>query len=174
MRGAERRAPRSLRSGAEGVLDADEHGVTMRKPSERQIRRFGPTHDDRDTLGFAAFINFLGAGISESELLGAFGGEVSVSEGWVVDDCTLYPSRNSEGKVIGVMVERPSTSDLLWNGLFQLLRRGDAVFYYPNDPLIPIVANVAAVKMMPDDMRASFGEPHVVNSAEELRASLDL
>ena len=104
--------------------------------------------------------------IPEPELRAAFCDEVRDdphSEGtWVLGDCTLHLGRGEDGNVTNFSVSRPTGDDVLWEGLFGVLQRGDAVFYYPSEPLRPIVADLAAAEMMPEDMRESFGEPHLV------------
>ena len=93
---------------------------------------------------------------------------------WPLKDCELFLTTGGRGLVTHISVNRPTTNRSLWKGLFHLLKRGDAVFFYPSDPLIPIVTNPRAIKLMPADMQESFGRPHVVRSVRELIDSLDL
>src|SRR5262245_44026476 len=130
------------------------------------------------TLSFDIFLAIAEPGVRYAEVRSAFGLSLtrapSSRDTWPLKDCELLLTKGGTGRVIHISVHRPTATRSLWKGLFQLLQRGDAVFFYPSDPLIPVVTDPRAIKLMPTDMQESFGRPHVVRSVKELIDSLDL
>jgi hypothetical protein len=122
-----------------------------------------------------SFEDLFGEGIPEPELRAAFKNAAvpESDELWKLGDCTIFLQRNDSGNVEHFNVERPTDDTRLWEGMFTVLQRGDAILYFPSDPLFPVVADARAVDLMPEDMRESFSKPHLVRSAEELIDSLD-
>lgn len=127
-------------------------------------------------MSFEVFVHLFGDGIPERELRAAFKNEVvpESDDVWNLGDCTIFLQRGESGNIEYLTAHRPTDDLTLWEGMFTVLKRGNAIFYFPNDPLIPVVADLRAAKLMPDDMRESFSKPHLVRSAEELMASIHL
>ena len=130
-------------------------------------------------LSFDVYLAIAEPGIRYAEVRSAFGLSLakapSSRDAWRLKDCELFLTKGGGGRVTHISVHRPTANRSLWKGLFELLKSGNAVFFYPSDPLIPIVTDPRAVKLMPADMQESFGgRPHVVHSVKELIDSLDL
>ena len=129
-------------------------------------------------MSFDIFVIIADPGIPAGMLRKLFGltqeGAPDSSDEWPLQDCALRLTKGAENNVTHISVHRPTGDEVLWNGLFAVVRRGDAVFFFPSDHLIPVVSDPAAVGMMPEAMRESFGQPHIVHSAQQLMDSLDL
>lgn len=129
-------------------------------------------------MSFEVFMHVSGDGIEESEFQSAFSGKLlpmpDEDDMWRLGECTVSCGRNDAGRVVNINVHRPTGDAELWEGLFKILSAGNAVFFFPMDPLIPIVCDPTAVTLMPADMREAFGAPHVVASVQELIDSLDI
>src|SRR5262249_48918942 len=52
----------------------------------------------------------------------------SSKEAWTLEDCEIFLTRGDSGGVTHISVHRPTGNRSLWKGLFELLKRGDAVF----------------------------------------------
>jgi hypothetical protein len=75
--------------------------------------------------------------------------------------------------VSGIYVERPCGDLLLWEGLFQLMRSGNVVLYFPGCTR-PLIANPATASHLPADMVQFLGPPRCLQSSEQLRQSIQL
>jgi hypothetical protein len=74
--------------------------------------------------------------------------------------------------VSGIYVERPCGHLLLWEGLFQLMRSGNVVLYFPGCTR-PLIANARAASHLPPEMAKSLGTPRCLESSEQLRLAVE-
>ena len=74
--------------------------------------------------------------------------------------------------VSGIYVERPCGDLLLWEGLFQFMRLGNAVLYFPGCTR-PLIANAATASQLPPEMVKSLGTPRCLESSEQLRLAVE-
>ena len=93
------------------------------------------------------------------------------SDEWAFADCILSFIKGPNGSIVFVSVNRPTNDKALWDGLFAVLSRGDAVFFFPSVPLRAVVTDVSAIGKVATDLR-EFDEILVIDSAAELGASL--
>ncbi len=95
----------------------------------------------------------------------------SFSDEWTLGDCILSLTKRPNGSIVFISVHRPSDDAVLWDGLFAVLSRGDAVFFFPSDPARAVVTDASAIGKVTKDMR-DFDEILVIRSAAELIESI--
>lgn len=99
-------------------------------------------------------------------------GRPDAAEEWCLSDRTLSLTKGVEQRIVHISMSRPTPLDQLWEGLFAVLSRGDAVFFSPSAPLIEVDCPHDAVDLTAEDMRDAFGEVVLVDSPQALRDSL--
>jgi hypothetical protein len=73
---------------------------------------------------------------------------------------------NNGTNVADLSVERPCGELRLWDALFQILKMGSVVLFFPGGPLI--VAEDQDTHELPRDMTAALGEPVRVESGKAI------
>jgi hypothetical protein len=63
-------------------------------------------------------------------------------------------------------VERPCGDPRLWNAVYEVLKIGEVVLFFPGGPLI--VAKENADRTLPEEMVEGMGEPVSVESGEAI------
>ena len=69
--------------------------------------------------------------------------------------------------ISSLMVDRPCADVRLWEGLFELMVSGQAIFYFPGGEF-PLIANEGVKAHIPAEVIEGLGEPKVVRSAREI------
>src|SRR5438046_261634 len=88
------------------------------------------------------------------------------SDHWHVDysefnscDVAVATVDNDPESIHYLCVERPCVDPRLWDGLFELMRLGNVVFWSPDSD--PLIASASAGEHMPPDMIEVLGQPQV-------------
>ena len=76
--------------------------------------------------------------------------------------CELHVKVSPADQVSCVTISRPCGASALWDCVFALLRAGNGVCYWPGSP--PVVADEAAARHLPADMREALGAPVFVEN----------
>ena len=88
---------------------------------------------------------------------------------WVVQYDELNRSeifvKGEQEPLDSLMVNRPSGDIRLWDALLTIMRLGSFVMFWPGSPLL--VARGCTYGPLPDGMIEDFGEPVVIDRAEE-------
>lgn len=128
-------------------------------------------------MSFDVYLTIGAPGASNEDVRGAFNLSSSSApdeaESWALQDCELLLERSLDGRVTDVSVHRPTGDEALWRGLFALMTSHNAVFFFPHERPLAVVADTRALEYLPEEMREHFTESLVVRSAKELKASLD-
>jgi hypothetical protein len=84
------------------------------------------------------------------------------------DSCeiSVTPLANDRSRLNFFHVNRPCGDSRLWESLYQILRMGSVVLFFPGGPLILAQGNSASG--LPPDMTESIGEPVYVDSGEAI------
>jgi hypothetical protein len=80
--------------------------------------------------------------------------------------------QDNDKLIDGFTVNRPCRDRRLWRALFQVMRMGPVVLYYPGGRS-PLVALESATQMLPPDMVDALGQPRVVRSGEEIAETIE-
>jgi hypothetical protein len=78
----------------------------------------------------------------------------------------VKPTTPASDLLSSFYVERPCSDPRLWEALFQVLKCGPIVLYFPGGP--PVVANDEVTEALLKDAGVSLGEPRHVYSAAEI------
>ena len=74
-----------------------------------------------------------------------------------------------EPQIDGFMVNRPTGSPELWNGIIEILKRTSSVLYWPGEATACVVADAAVIPHLPPDMVESIGTPVVTTDSEKIQ-----
>jgi len=78
-----------------------------------------------------------------------------------------HPEENSD-LVTGLTIFRPCIDLRLWNSLYEILRLGDWVLFFPAEKPPIIVSDRKRAAHLPADMRESLGPIREVHSGSEI------
>jgi len=136
-------------------------------------------------MSFDVYIQVFDAGrqggFSLQRLRAIFGAQLAELEDdyWQVryadgesSDLFLQPAAQHPSLIHTLCVHRPCSSPLLWHALYSLLDTPGALFHFPGGS-IPLTRDVDIANAMPGDLLATWGTPLRIDSAEQLRQSVD-
>jgi hypothetical protein len=131
-------------------------------------------------MGFEAFVNCFKDGeldgMPRQKVRDAFGPFLTDmgAEKWRVyyddanwSDVMIEPLAKKDDLLVGIVVDRPCADERLWDSLYQILKLGNIVIYFPSN-CPPLVADPEVVKHLPPGMVKSLGEPRCVHSGKEI------
>ena len=84
-----------------------------------------------------------------------------------LNSSTIFISRQSDGTITSLNVNRPCVDLRLWDALFRILMLGNVVFHFPGDSP-PSIAQPEAADHLPPEMIDAIGTPAVVTSGKDL------
>jgi len=88
-------------------------------------------------------------------------------------DIFLQPLPGNPLLIHTISIHRPCRDLRLWESLWRLLGIAGTLLYYPSCDA-PVARDPIAGMSMPDEMRASLGDPLIVSSAVELVQAMDV
>ena len=130
-------------------------------------------------MGFEVFLESFGetqkTGLPKAAIRGLFPAVDSGSEGtyWRISydslnqcDIDVTPLQNDSDRLTGLCVHRPCADMRLWESLYQILKMGSMVLFFPGGP--PILAKGSSAAGLPQEMTDSIGDPVYLDSGEAI------
>lgn len=120
------------------------------------------------------------SGISRQQMKDLFGNWITREEPdlWRVEydssnRSTIYltPCESDPSAIGHATVSRPAADPRLWDSLFQIMKLGNVVLYYPGCRAL-LVAEPTVASHLPADMIESLGTPVCVHSGAEIVARI--